>query len=83
MGFSDTCIVFKINYELQLLKWLFIISSLLFQFNNPSKRSTLNKTLLSGRRFKATPSAVYAVDMTNDFERFLNIVKCICTYTAT
>ena len=38
-------------YELQLLKWLFTILSVLFRFQNPLKRSTFNKRIVSSKNF--------------------------------
>ena len=42
------------------------------------KRSTFNKRIVSGKRFKAIPSVVYAVGATKDFEVFLAIL-CFIT----
>ena len=43
----------------------------------PSKRSTLNKKIVSGKNFKAIGLMVYPVGMTKDIECFLVILSSI------
>ena len=56
--------IFYNRYELQLLKWSFTIPSILNQFKIPSKQSTFNKRIVSGKNLKATWSVVFPVGMT-------------------
>ena len=53
------------------------IQSIWFQFENPSNLYTFIKRMVFGKNFKATPSAVYAISVTKDFEGFLAILPFI------
>ena len=77
--FSDICVDFLNRYELQLLKWSFTILSILIRFKIPSKWSTFNKRIVSGKNFKAIWSVVYPVGMTKDF---LNIFSDIIIHNS-
>ena len=46
-------------------------------FNFPSKQSTFNKRIVSGKNFKVIQSVVHLVGMTKDFECFLAILSSI------
>ena len=71
-------LIFKNNhFELQLLELSFTILLILHRFENPSKRSTFNKTIISVKKFTAICLMVYAVGTTKDFEPFLAILSSI------
>ena len=67
----------KKSFELQLLELSFTIQSILHRFENPSTRSTFNKTIISVKNFTAISLVVYAVGTTKDFEPFLAILPSI------
>ena len=67
----------KKNLELQLLELSFTIPSILHRFENISKVSTFNKTIISVKHFTAISLVVYAVGTTKVFEPFLAILSSI------
>ena len=67
----------KNHFELQLLELSFTIPSILHRFENPSKWSTFNNTIISVKNFTDISLVVYAVGMTKDFEPFLTILSSI------
>ena len=67
----------KNHFELQLLELSFTILSILYRFENTSKKSTFNKRIVSVKNFTAISLVVYAVGTTKDFESFLGILSFI------
>ena len=73
----DFSILKNNHFELQLLELSFTIPLILHRFENPSKRSTFNETVMSVKKFTAISLVVYAVGTTKYFEPSLAILSSI------
>ena len=65
--FNDVCVDFFKSLQVTAARMIIHHSVYLLRFTIPSKRSTFNKRIISGKNFKAIRLVVFPVGVTKNF----------------